>query len=423
MARKPTYEELQQRVRELEKETLERERAEKTLHDDQVELTTILENAPIMMMLVDRDGRVTKVNSAVVQFAGRPAEEIMGLPGGEVLRCLHSLDDPRGCGFGPFCETCTVRRIVMDTMETGKNHHRMEATLPFECGGKQEERTFYLSLAPITTPKKQLVLVCIEDITERRRAEMALRKAHAELEGRVEERTAQLRDLSSKLLVAQEEESKRIGQELHDGLAQTLSAIKVWVEVAHMQLGQKNLTATARSLESVVPLTQEAVEETRRIAKNLRPSILDDLGIVATISWLCQEFETIYSDIGIEKEVEVKETDVPDSLKIVIFRVLQEALNNIAKHSRANLVRLSLKRIDHDIELTIDDNGEGFDVEHVLSGELSNRGFGLTSMRERATLSGGSFSIESHKGAGTRVRASWELENISKDHFGTISAL
>jgi signal transduction histidine kinase len=283
--------------------------------------------------------------------------------------------------------------------------------LPLERDGETAEMNFYVSAALLASQSKELVLVCIENITERRQAEKALLKAKDDLEKRVEERTSQLRDLSSKLLVAHEEESKRIGRELHDGLAQTLSAIKVWVEAALSQVSQDNLTEMTKSLESVVPLAQNAVEEVRRISKNLRPAILDDFGIVATVSWLCQEFETIYSGIGVENEIDIEEKEVPDVLKIVIFRISQEALNNIAKHSQANQVRLSLKKGDSIIELTISDNGTGFDVEQVLSDELPERGLGLASMRERATLSGGTFFIESQKGTGTTVRASWHRDS------------
>jgi signal transduction histidine kinase len=272
---------------------------------------------------------------------------------------------------------------------------------------------------------------------QRNRAEEELQKAHQKLESRVEKRTIELskantllkqeiterkktgeklkqsenelRRLSSKLLTAHEEESKRIGQELHDGLAQTLSAVKIWVENAIIQLGQKDPVEAAKSLESVVPLAQGAVEEVRRISKNLRPSSLDDLGLLATISWSCQEFNTLYAGIEIQKKMEIEEAHVPDPLKIVIYRVLQEALNNIAKHSGANLVRISLKAAGGMIEMIIDDNGEGFEMEYILSGQRSVRGLGIASMKERTELSGGSFLIESCKGVGTTVRASWPL--------------
>ena len=165
----------------------------------------------------------------------------------------------------------------------------------------------------------------------------------------------------------------------------------------------------AKSLESVVPLTRGAVEEVRRISRNLRPSSLDDLGVLATISWSCQEFCTLYAGIEIEEQIEIEEDQVPDSLKIVIYRVLQEALNNIAKHSGANLVRISLKATGGMIEMIIDDNGEGFEMEYILSDQRSDRGLGIASMKERTELSGGSFLIESCKGVGTTVRASWPL--------------
>jgi len=175
-------------------------------------------------------------------------------------------------------------------------------------------------------------------------------------------------------------------------------------------MGQENPGQVVKSLEAVVPVAQEAVEEVRRISRNLRPSILDDLGILATISWLCREVETIYSGIRIEKQIRIEEHDVPDSLKIVIYRVLQESFNNIAKHSQATLVHLSLTGADGKIELAIADNGMGFDVEQVLSGEQSKRGIGLAGMKERTELSGGFFSVESHTGAGTTVRASWPCD-------------
>ena len=272
---------------------------------------------------------------------------------------------------------------------------------------------------------------------QRSRAEEELQKAHEKLEERVDKRTRELSranvllageigehkrteealkqsgreltDLSSRLLTAHEEESKRIGQELHDGLAQTLSAIKIWVEAALMQMNQKNLDEAAKSLESVRPLARGAVEDVRRISKNLRPSSLDDFGIVATISWLLQEFKTLYVRIEIEEQIEILEDEIPDPLKIVIYRISQETLNNVAKHSQAGVVHFCLKKTDSVIELVINDNGEGFEMEDILSGDPSGRGLGITSMRERTELSGGSFSIETRKGSGTTVQSLWPL--------------
>jgi len=247
-----------------------------------------------------------------------------------------------------------------------------------------------------------------QEIEDRKRAKDALRQAHDELERRVAERTSELRNLSSKLLVAHEEERKRIGRDLHDGLAQTLSAIKFGIENALSQMNQGNLSEVKKSLDSLVTISQETVEEVRRVSRNLRPSILDDLGLLPTISWICQEIGTLYSGLNIEKQIEIEENDIPDSLKIIIFRVLQEALSNTAKHSQANLVCLSLKRTNRSIELTIDDDGIGFDFEKVISEKDTKKGLGLVSMRERTELSDGWFSVKSQRGAGTTVQALWQ---------------
>jgi len=296
-----------------------------------------------------------------------------------------------------------------------------------------------LSATPLLDRQNEILgcVLTMADITEHRQAEVALRKARDELEQRIKDRTAELsksnvllkqeiterkqaeealqrseaelRRLSSQLLKAQEEERKRIARELHDGIGQSLSAIKFKVETALNEMGQVNSAQVVKSLEAVVPVAQEAVEEVRRISGNLRPSILDDLGILATISWLCREVETIYSWIRIEKEIHVQEHEVPDQLKIVIFRVLQEAFNNIAKHSQAGLVRLSLSKTDGKIEMAVEDNGRGFGMEDIFSVENSGAGIGLASMRERTELSGGSFSVESQKGTGTTIRVSLPL--------------
>ena len=140
---------------------------------------------------------------------------------------------------------------------------------------------------------------------------------------------------------------------------------------------------------------------------NLRPSLLDDLGLLPTIGWFVREYQKIYPSIRIKKQTEIDETQVLDPLKAVVYRILQEAMNNIAKHSKANLVSTSLRKKDDRIELVIEDNGIGFDTESIKNG------FGLGSMRERAEFSVGSFDIESVKGKGTVMRASWPIEQLS----------
>ena len=140
---------------------------------------------------------------------------------------------------------------------------------------------------------------------------------------------------------------------------------------------------------------------------DLRPATLDDLGILATISWFCREFQRIYSGIHIEKQIDLEEGEIPDGLKTDIYRILQESLNNVAKHSKANLIHLSLRKEGGSIEMTVEDNGQGCNLEKVLAMGSLRKGLGLASMKERTELSGGSFAIESVRGKGTVIRALW----------------
>ena len=222
------------------------------------------------------------------------------------------------------------------------------------------------------------------------------------LEEEIRDSETRLRHLSSELLTVQESERKRIGREIHDGIGQTLAAIKFALE---SKLGQMRGGAASpeASIENIISLAQNGIEESRRIQMDLRPSILDDLGILPTLSWFTREFQKVYSHISIEKEIDIQENEVPDSLRIALFRVIQEALNNTAKHSKADLVRLSLGKKEDKIELNIEDNGMGFDLENY------RKGLGLTSMRERTELLGGSFAIESTPGKGTTIKAQWPI--------------
>lgn len=233
----------------------------------------------------------------------------------------------------------------------------------------------------------------------RERAEKSLKKAKNGLETS----ESQLSNLTSQLLVAEENERKRIARELHDGLGQSLCVIAFNVRITLQQIGDKVKTGF-ESLEAIMPIIQQSMEEVRRIGMNLRPAILDDLGLLATIEWFSQEYQMTYPNIRVEKQTEVKENQVPDPLKAVIYRILQEAMNNIAKHSKAALVRLSLKKKNDMIELVVEDNGIGFDLESI------RKGLGLGSMRERAEFSGGSFDIESVRGRGTKILALWPIE-------------
>ena len=218
----------------------------------------------------------------------------------------------------------------------------------------------------------------------------------------------QLRFLTSKLLSAQEEERGRLARDIHDIIGSSLSAVKFKVEEVLHDI-KEIAPAIVEPLETIIPILKESISECRRIQSDLRPPGLDDLGLLASLSWFSRRVQSIYSTIRIEQEIGLTEDDIPNGLKIVIFRIIQEAMNNMAKHSQADLVSLSLQKKDDCIEMVIRDNGKGFDLGKVLAMESSMKGMGLSSMKERAEFSGGSLDIVSTIGGGTIIRASWSV--------------
>lgn len=220
----------------------------------------------------------------------------------------------------------------------------------------------------------------------------------------------QLKYLSSKLLEVQENERRKVAAELHDNLGQLLTACKFNIENVLTRMDP--LDSCHADLQSVVPMLQDAVEHVRSIYTQLRPSVLDDLGVAATLSWFCREFEKANPGIRVDREFDdVDERDIPDGLKLIIFRIVQEAMENIAVHSHADSASLSLFRMDRALNLYIRDNGQGFDVNRAMSLTGTKTGAGLISIKRRAELSGGSLEIESALDHGTSVRVFWALHN------------
>ena len=155
-------------------------------------------------------------------------------------------------------------------------------------------------------------------------------------------------------------------------------------------------------LRRIADVLGSTMKEARRIMNNLHPSTLDELGLISTISWLCGEYHKSYPHITVQQEIAVSEKDISEGIRVVIYRVLQEALNNFARHGNGDRVDLSLSKSGGTFSFMIRDNGQGFDVENA------EKGLGLESMRERVELSGGEFQIESIIDQGTTIRAIWE---------------
>jgi len=215
------------------------------------------------------------------------------------------------------------------------------------------------------------------------------------------------RSLSRQLIEAQETERKRIASELHDGIAQSIGAVKYRIEDNIAGLARRYPDMDLEIFDGTLDEIKNLVGEVRRISRNLSPSILEDFGIQVALEWLCEEFNNQNSGLDINCSVSISEGETSELVKVAIYRVAQEALNNISKHSSATHVEASLEHTGEAIELIISDNGCGFETDQALRSYDGKAGLGLGSMRERVEATGGTFSLKSSPENGVVVRAKW----------------
>ena len=378
----------------------ERQRAETDVRDHEEQLATIYENAPLIMMLVDAERRVCKANKMAAEYGGTDAANLIGRRGGEALHCLHALDDPEGCGFGPHCQVCPVRRTVIDTFATGCCHHQVEASLPFMMAGQPREVTFLLSTARLAVRGQPQVLVTIQDISKRKQAEEELRQSEENL-----------RYLASQLLNAQERERLRIARELHDDLGQSLLLLKLQMSAITRGLppeSQKSRQQCFNSIDNV----QDIIDSVHRLSQDLIPPTLTEIGLKAAIGNLLEDF-CHHHDIACHGDIDDIKGLFPPSTELIIYRILQESLTNVGKYSQATRVSVSITRKDRQVWFSVEDNGIGFAVDQVLARRGRKRGLGLASMEERARSLGGTFHLWSQPKSGTKIHIIVPLKDMA----------
>jgi PAS domain S-box-containing protein len=386
---KKAHEKLERRVEErtaklkkankkLKLEIKERKRLEAARRESEERFGLLVETMNEGLAAQDENGLITYVNEKACELTNYSREELIGHP------VTDFLDEGN-------------RRIVKEQMANRRRGLDKAYQVPWTRNDGQE-------IFVIVSPRAFFdadnhfkgSFAVITDITELKRKEKALKES---------ERI--LRDLSSKLLTAQEDERRRIAGELHDSIGQTLVAIRLSLDKKLQQMGTE-VAPPGVSIEQVRALVHNAIEEVQNIQTDLQPSILVNLGILASINRFCRDFQTVHSAIRIEKHINIEEEEVPELLKTVTYRVLQEAMSNAAKHSRADLVELSFGKAEDSIELVIKDNGQGFEVDEAFTAGKGTTGFGIPSMRRRTELSGGVFWIESVRSRGTTVRVTWK---------------
>jgi PAS domain S-box-containing protein len=236
----------------------------------------------------------------------------------------------------------------------------------------------------------------MENITDRKTAESAMFAAQERLEA-----------LSRTLLKKMEIERHYVAHELHDEVGQALTVVKMGLETIRKQ---PSASSFAKELDESIAAIRGAIGQVRNISVNLRPAILDDLGLVAALRWLAA---SITSKGGPPIEVRADdrtENDLSPGMATTCFRVAQEAMTNVLRHAGASNVAIGLRRLEDGVELEVDDNGVGFDVGSVQTLTARGQGFGLLAMQERVNLSGGSLEIESAPGRGSRITARFPLK-------------
>ncbi|MFL6210409.1 MAG: MEDS domain-containing protein [Pyrinomonadaceae bacterium] len=357
----------------LRREINERERAEDALRRSEDHLRLVIDAIPTMAWSLGSDGVVDFLNQRWVDYTGLSLEQFIEEP----TRPIHPEDIPR------VVERWRAEMAVGEPYDDEMRLQRADG----------EYRWFLIRTAPLRDERGNLVKwygVSI-DIEERKRAEEKLGATNV-----------QLRALSESLRSAREQEGARIAREIHDELGAALMSLK-WdleeLDKIFTEAGdQAQLSALQEKTAAMTKLVDNTINVVRRIASELRPSILDDLGLVEAIEWQAQKFQA-QTGIICRCDCALENVELGQDQSTAAFRILQEALTNILRHAQATRVDITVRKEAGQFVLTISDNGRGI-TEEEKSGRLS---LGLLGMRERAHLVGGRIDINGVKGQGTVV--------------------
>lgn len=358
---------------------------------------------PQLDFLVDVRGVILDVGQ---QVAGAGLQRVAERRGVGVHERLHP-----GC----HDRDCPLRR----SMHHALAHAPVSGTLEWEVQDNHSGRTLRLCAKRTfaTTPgDATLVMLTVSDITDGRQLTGTLRETNRELADLLNQKTVEreaqvsrldrkLRLLSAELIMAQEAERRRIADDLHDSLGQCLSMAKLTLETAiDRTAGHEARTDVTRAFGQV----QAAIAEVRSIVRNLRPSMLEEFGLDTTLELLCNEFGLSRPGLTVRHHVSGELGELPMLVCVSIVRILQESLNNAAKHSEARHIEVTAEFTPQQVRLRVRDDGVGF-APRLMRGK---RGLGLSTMRERAERTGGTCKLVSRPGKGTTITATWPRERI-----------
>jgi PAS domain S-box-containing protein len=261
------------------------------------------------------------------------------------------------------------------------------------------ERLLLWNLNAIFDPagKPAGLILVGDDITERKQNEIALQESEEKL-----------RALTAQLMTATEQERQRISMELHDELGQALLYLKFQMGLLAQNLGEGGKKSLEADCNSLLTYVDGIIEKVRRLSQDLSPIVLEELGISSAIRYLLEEFSD-HHPIRIAK-MEIDEIDdlFSQQAQIHIFRVIQESLTNIFRHAHASQISVMVKHEGDRVSIVVEDNGQGFDLQQILS--LERRGIGIAAMQERMRILGGTLDVWSQEGSGTQINGSIPVE-------------
>lgn len=345
-----------------------RKDAEEAARESAERYTRLVELVPDAIW-IEREDRIAFLNRACVQLLG--SDSAARLVGKSPLDFIHP----------DFHLAAAARR---QPLVTGLEINPLMDKRIIRLDG--EVRDVEIAEASFYDKGSIAVLAVLRDVTDRKRAEREVRESHE-----------QLRRLSVSLQAVREEEKARIARELHDELGQALTGLKMDLAQLVTQLTPEQQVAL-RHANAMKALIESTVASVRRLATELRPLMLDDLGLLSTVEWLVNDFSR-RTGIAVDLTIPELEFEVDSEVSTALFRVLQESLTNVARHAGANRVRVALSGTDRDVQLAVHDNGKGFSA----SPEIAPKTFGLIGMRERASMLGGGLAVHSNPGAGTSI--------------------